>query len=81
MRNTPGPQHPHKMLHKRSGAVDNGKTDGVTEIGVAHWRGHITSKNEAVNNAALLPTLQISWENKREWSATVSNGLSRRQLW
>ena len=56
MKNTLGPQHPHKVLHKPSGAVVNDKTDGVTEIEVTHRRGHITFKYEAVNNAAPLPT-------------------------
>lgn len=59
-KNTLGPPCPHKALRKHSGAVDDDKTDGVTEIGVTHWRAHITSKNEAVNNAAPLPTFHIS---------------------
>lgn len=66
MKNTLGPWHPHKVLHKHSGAVDDDKTDGVTEIGVTHRRAHITSKNEAINNTAPLPSFQTSWENKRE---------------
>lgn len=78
-KNALGPRHPCTALHKHSRAVDDDKTDGVTEIGVTHRRAHITSKNEAVNNAAPLPTFQISWENKREWSITLSSGLSR--LW
>lgn len=43
--NTLGPWHPRKALHKHSGAVDDDKTDGVTEMGVTRWRGRITSKN------------------------------------
>lgn len=66
MKNTLGPWHPCKALHKHSGAVDDDKTDGVTEIGVTHRRARITSKNEAINNPAPLPSLQTSWENKRE---------------
>lgn len=76
-KNTLGPLCPHKALLKHSGAVDDDKTDGVTEIGVTHWRAHITSKNEAVNNAAPLPTFQISWKNKREWGVTLSSRLLR----
>lgn len=66
MKNTLGPWHPRKVLHKHSGAVDDDKTDGVTEIGVTHRRALITSKNEVINNAVLLPSFQISWKNKRE---------------
>lgn len=75
--NTLGPSCPHKALHKHRGSVDDDKTDGVTEIGVTHWRAQITSRNEAVNNAAPLPTFQISWENKSQWGVALSSRLWR----
>lgn len=78
-KNTLGPWHPRKALHKHSRAVDDDKTDGVTESGVTHGRAHITAKNEAVNNAAPLPNFQISWKNKRERSVAINCGLWRRQ--
>lgn len=63
-KDTPGLQHPHKVLGEHRGAVGEDKADGAAEMGGTHRRGRIPPRNEASTTQSCFPPSKLAGKIK-----------------